>query len=301
MERFIRVRGKQLFLDIRGPDDAPALLYIHGGPGQGSHEFMAFQGDRLSDRLRVIGLDQRGVLRSDPLEEGEPFRLSDLVDDCETVRKLLGIVRWSILGQSFGGYIALLYAVTYPEAVARLLFENPTWDLGQTARSVLQKASGIFKASGDATAASRCLAVADGDLSTRSIWAGLLEVLGELGPKRLNLYFHQPWAADRFAQTESTATFPPEWRRRGVVHHRCVFEDDQIWESVIPRFSEVQCPSLLVKGVHDAIPSETEVEAYLRLCPKARIERFEKSAHFVQLEEPERYAEVVTAFVMGRD
>lgn len=40
--------GVELFVDDRGPVDAPALLYVHGGPGQGCWDFMRTQGDRLA-------------------------------------------------------------------------------------------------------------------------------------------------------------------------------------------------------------------------------------------------------------
>lgn len=297
MEQLISIRGKRLFLDIRGPEDAPVLLYLHGGPGQGSHEFMAFQGDRLSRDIRVIALDQRGVLRSDPLAEGEPFGLSDLLVDCEAVREHLEIPRWSVLGQSFGGYVALLYAVTYPDAVERLLFENPTWDLGMTSRSVLRKTAGILSAAGDAAAAARCLAVADHEQGTQETWAQFMAVITALEGLPSEVYFHQPAAASRFAEAESAAPFPPAWRERCLRHRQSLFEEGSVWASLVPRFPEVRCPSLLLKGVHDAIPSEAEVQDYLRLCPGARMVRFAESAHFVQLEEAERYADIVTAFL----
>jgi pimeloyl-ACP methyl ester carboxylesterase len=92
------------------------LLFVHGGPGQGAYPFMALQGDLLSDGLRVIGLDQRGVDRSAPLPAGAGLTIAELVEDCEAVRHELGVDRGVVLGQSFGGILALRYAVTYPDA-----------------------------------------------------------------------------------------------------------------------------------------------------------------------------------------
>lgn len=100
------VRGKRLYVEVLGAESAPALLYLHGGPGTGSYDFTLHQGARLAAKLRVVALDQRGVLRSDPLAEGEAFSLDDLVADCEALRKELGIARWTVLGHSFGGYLA---------------------------------------------------------------------------------------------------------------------------------------------------------------------------------------------------
>ena len=52
-----RVTEHGLYVDVRGDAASKALLYIHGGPGQGAYPFMAVQGDRFADDLRVIGVD----------------------------------------------------------------------------------------------------------------------------------------------------------------------------------------------------------------------------------------------------
>ena len=81
----VKVRGTRLYVDERGSADAPALLYLHGGPGSGSYDFLSFQGAALSERLRLIAVDQRGVQHSDPLEG--PVTEDDLVADFDAVRK----------------------------------------------------------------------------------------------------------------------------------------------------------------------------------------------------------------------
>ncbi|MDQ0193655.1 pimeloyl-ACP methyl ester carboxylesterase [Paenibacillus wynnii] len=86
----IEVRGKRLYMEIHGNENAKPLLYLHGGPGESCYEFMLHQKKRLSDKLRLISIDQRGVWRSDAIKEEEPFNLQDLVEDCEQLRKHLG-------------------------------------------------------------------------------------------------------------------------------------------------------------------------------------------------------------------
>jgi proline iminopeptidase len=62
-----RLTRHGLYTDRRGAAAASALLFLHGGPGQGCHDFMAIQGDLLAESVRLIGIDQRGVDRSAPL------------------------------------------------------------------------------------------------------------------------------------------------------------------------------------------------------------------------------------------
>ena len=85
---------------------------------------------RLQD-YRVLMLDQRGTGRSAPiaaLEKTEPrqsrpsylacFRADSIVDDAELIRDELGFERWSVLGQSFGGFCVLRYLSSAPGALA---------------------------------------------------------------------------------------------------------------------------------------------------------------------------------------
>lgn len=75
----IKIRDKELYVDTSGPVDAPAVLYIHGGPGAGSYDFGLFQRDPLSSFCRLIQFDQRGALRSQAVDANEPFTLRDIV------------------------------------------------------------------------------------------------------------------------------------------------------------------------------------------------------------------------------
>ena len=182
-----RITEHELYADIRGDADAPPLLFLHGGPGQGCHDFMALQGDLLAASVRLIGLDQRGVDRSAPLPAnrdgtgGATLTIADLVDDCEAVRQALGIQRWAVLGQSFGGGLALRYAAAYPAAVAAVAFENPVWDLAASARAALPRVALMLTERGRQDAALAALAAAGRDDSARSLRTAYVAALAALG------------------------------------------------------------------------------------------------------------------------
>ncbi len=92
-----RLVAGELYVEAWGVRDAPALLYLHGGPGQGCYEFVEHQAARLSDKIRVVALDQRGVLRSAALPPQGMLTIADLIADCETVRTHLEIENWTVL------------------------------------------------------------------------------------------------------------------------------------------------------------------------------------------------------------
>src|SRR3954453_12157360 len=108
--------------------EKPFLVFFQGGPG-----FEAFRpigkprGPGVLDRglkdFRWLLLDQRGTGRSPPVDGSESaaylehFRADSIVRDAELLREALGVERWSILGQSFGGLCAFTYLSIAPEGL----------------------------------------------------------------------------------------------------------------------------------------------------------------------------------------
>lgn len=115
-----------------GAEQRPALLYLQGGPGFPSPrpvETSGWVGEALK-HFRIILVDQRGTGRShridkfSPEEDRSATRLAQLrqeyiVEDCEALRTALGIEKWSLLGQSFGGFCITSYLSRHPESVER--------------------------------------------------------------------------------------------------------------------------------------------------------------------------------------
>ena len=126
--------------EVVAPDgrDRPFLVYLQGGPG---HEAPRPTGrpaspawlERALRDFRVLMLDQRGTGRStpygapgtDPAVDAERlthFRADAIVRDAECFREHLGVERWSVLGQSFGGFCALHYLSTAPDSLREVFF-----------------------------------------------------------------------------------------------------------------------------------------------------------------------------------
>jgi pimeloyl-ACP methyl ester carboxylesterase len=118
--------------------ERPFLVYFQGGPGAQSPRPTSPQDPswlaRALEDYRVLLLDQRGTGRSTPVgtlpgltpqEQYEYLlhhRADSIVRDAEAIRGALGIDRWSVLGQSFGGFCVLNYLSTAPGALREALF-----------------------------------------------------------------------------------------------------------------------------------------------------------------------------------
>lgn len=123
----------------RAGDDLPYLVFLQGGPGSPSPRPESRSGwiDRALQDHRVLLLDQRGTGLSSPVsyqtvaERGSAeeqatylthFRADAIVADAELIRReLIGNERWTILGQSFGGFCALRYLSAAPEGLDGVL------------------------------------------------------------------------------------------------------------------------------------------------------------------------------------
>src|SRR2546422_1285023 len=111
----------------------PALLWLSGGPGfEGVRPTSPPSGwmKRALQDYRVLLLDQRGTGRSTPVGPHTPgappeeqaayltkFRADAIVRDAELIRQELGVDRWSVLGQSFGGFTSMTYLSIAPESL----------------------------------------------------------------------------------------------------------------------------------------------------------------------------------------
>ncbi len=114
--------GHDLYFERSGDPGAPALLFLHGGPGSGS----APKHRRYADpkAWQTIQLDQRGCGRSTPHLSLEANTTPHLVADLEALRDHLGLSGWTVFGPSWGSTLTLAYAASHPDRVDGLLVEG---------------------------------------------------------------------------------------------------------------------------------------------------------------------------------
>jgi proline iminopeptidase len=298
--RLVAVDGTRLHVDERGAADAPPLLYLHGGPGQGCFDFMACQGDRLAEDLRVIGVDQRGVLFSDPLPDGATLTEGELVDDVEALRKALGIERWAVLGHSFGARLALRYAAGHPDSVTAVLFDCPPWDHAYGMPYLLELALPMLAELGQTDAMQEARAmIADPPPLDYSTWLRRRVILDALGDRRHEFYLKRTDLPTEPGGPFPSGTVDERFHERGSRHSDAVTKSASFSESLLPLLSQVDQPAILIKGGSDPVSSPTEIQRFRTDLPHGRVHVFEKSGHFPQLEEPDRYAATVRGFVTG--
>jgi len=114
--------GHRLYVEQCGNPTGIPVIVLHGGPGGGCSPAMRRYFDPAV--YRVILFDQRGCGRSQPHASVTDNTTWHLVDDIETIRQTLGIDRWIAFGGSWGATLALVYAITHPDRVNRLILRG---------------------------------------------------------------------------------------------------------------------------------------------------------------------------------
>jgi proline iminopeptidase len=299
-----RLTGHGLYTDIRGDAAAPALLFLHGGPGQGCHDFMAIQGDLLGRSIRLIGIDQRGVDRSAPMpakgdgEAGRGLTVADLIEDCEAVRQALGIERWAVAGQSFGGRLALRYAAAHPGHTSAVIFENPVWDMAASVRAALPPIAAMLAERGNTRATQTALAAAGGDRALGPLREAYLAALDALGTERESFFVPSADTRARLAEVRQAHERPggSAGDEGSMRHHLAIMADPASQEPAQHLLAGLQAPLLLIVGGHDPLTSPGQREAFLA-APRSQMLEVPAAGHFVHADEPRQYARAVSDFV----
>jgi proline iminopeptidase len=218
----------------------PPVVVLHGGPGA-HHDYLLPGFDALASGRTLMYYDQRGGGRS-AVGRDVPVGWREHVADLEALRQEWGLARLTLLGYSWGGLLAMLYAVEYPAQVERLALVSPApaWRAARdrfeqhfserTMTPELQEARTELRRSG--------LRERDPEGHAQRLFE--LAVAG---------YFHDPAQATRltpFRVTERTRA--------------------EVWESLgqydlRPRLRRLAVPALVLHGDDDPIPWESAREA----------------------------------------
>lgn len=120
-ETTVELAGIRLY--TRRVGGGPSVVVLHGGPGA-HHDYLLPQYDLLAEGRTLLYYDQRGGGRS-PVPREVPAGWRDHVADLDALRGHWGLERLALLGYSWGGLLAMLYALEHPHRIERLALVSP--------------------------------------------------------------------------------------------------------------------------------------------------------------------------------
>jgi proline-specific peptidase len=283
-EGFIPFRGfATWYRDVgaQSPGRLP-LLCVHGGPGS-THNYFEPLEELASDGRRLVFYDQLGCGESDRPDDPALWSVETFVDELRTVREALALERFHLLGTSWGGMLALEYALERPSGLASLVLNStpPSMALWcrETARlrdalpEDIRKVLDEHERAGTTDAPAYEAACIE--FYKRHFYRG--ETLPDCIARGL---------AKRGSVVYRTLNGPSEFFVTGPLRN---------WD-ISARLSELELPTLITSGRHDEC-TPAVARALHRAIRGSKWVLFESSAHVPFVEEAERYRAVVSEFL----
>ncbi len=266
-----------------GRSGAPPVVFLHGGPGQGSAHFEVLAGPHVEPRVRTVYFDQRGSGRSDR-PAGNDYAIATLVEDVEALRAALGVPRIVPMGHSFGGLLALEYAARYPERTAGVVFVAGVWDVPLQCRLRMRTLQQLRP---EAYERARADTLAP-DGTRRSGCS--VEGRGFRSGQEREAYNVQAMYRDPTMAARLDSVGAAHGTRNTGEMGRALFGSGELMSYRLGDPARVAVPVLVVAGRHDGAARPEGLRELARVLPNARYLEYEGSGHFVYLDEPERFA-----------
>jgi proline-specific peptidase len=275
--RQMRIRDVSLFVDVVG--HGQPLLLMHGGPGADHTTLWPFR--QLADRFTLVFYDHRcnGHSTGAPVTS---MTWENLTGDAEALREALGFERWAVLGHSFGGHVALEYALRYPMSLSHLVL----LDTGADSRWARQNAAELAARRGagpkEVELVRRWFS---GDFQPRE-WMPILFRLGDL-------YSSHPSLSHAMRDLIRGG-----WRLK-MRPEAMIFAGRHLlngW-SVMNRLGEIVAPTLVVAGRDDFIFPPQHQRELAAGIPNARLEIIERAGHNAHSEQTAQVMKAVTDFL----
>lgn len=301
---FVTVFGKEIYYEMYGAEEENTLLYLHGGPGASCLDFVN-QAKALSKKMRVISFDQFGVLRSDAIAEDGDYSMEYQVKMLEEMRKVFGIEKWSILGHSYGGMLAALYASLHPESIHKVILECPSLYFEDSARSVAEYLSEHIHSLNNRQASELCEKMKSKDYEgNQEVVYDLISLLGYVTDMQLRNYLHGV-SVEEYQQSMDTTGITNEMWAKGDRHLMKLLDAKPegssqkrvvMTDNFLPVIQRITLPVLLMRGKYDPACTKYQAEYVMSHVQNAAQVVFENSGHFPRIEEAEKYTETVLRF-----
>lgn len=280
-EKYIPVENAELFCKTMGSGNP--LIVLHGGAGYLTHEYLLPHLERLSKDNLVVFYDQRGLGKSTGELSPEQNNLKLYVDDIESLRKSLGFAKVSLLGHSWGGLLAMHYALSYPESVDRIILTNSmvaaSDDLGLFFAELTKR-------------------VAPYNQEIQELEAGSLFQNGD--PKivaRFSQLYFQTYMYNPENITKINLCKPQSENLKGAKVWE-IFKNQIFMQpfNILSDIEKIKCPTLIIHGNEDVMPLASSEHIH-NAIDASKLVTIEQCGHFPFVEQPEPFFKAIHSFL----
>jgi proline iminopeptidase len=253
-----------LGFEVFGESGTPVIV-ANGGPGL-SHVYM-MQNDvweRLAHGRRIVFYDQRGTGKSTRVREGAPQTMEAQVADLEAIRAHFGFARFALVGDSYGGLLAMAYAAAHPEHIDRLVLSDSAAPALKDTVHVLQQ---VFP-----------------DVMEKRSTDPHQQLI-----EHFRMLFYSEEKRDAYLAKATDLGSSPQ---TAAAVSQAIRNLDLTAE--LPKFA---FPTLVITGRYDMNVAPLTAWKIYKAIPGARFVVFAKSGHLPSYEEPDTYVEVLNDFL----
>lgn len=284
---FIPFRGYRTWYRVVGEREEPGklpLLILHGGPGA-SHDYLEPLEAMAHTGRRVIFYDQLGGGDSDHPHDPSMWTVDLFVEELGTVREALGLDQLHILGQSWGGMLAMEYALTRPGGLASIT-------VADSPASMVQWVSEANRLRAQLPPEVQQTLVRHEQQGTTDSqeYQDAMQVF-----YRRHVCRADPWPDCVVRTFEKLARYPEVYNVMNGPSEFYVIGTLKTWD-ITDRLPEITVPTLLLSGRYDEA-TPLIVETIHRRIAGSEWVVFEESSHTPHVEETERYLQVLQEFL----
>ena len=144
------VNSQTIYSKAFGDSTHKALIFLHGGPGYNSVGFEITTAQKLSENgFYVITYDRRGEGRS--IDKNARFTFSETFDDLNSIFDTYKLKSATLIGHSFGGIIATIYAEKYPNKTKSIVLVGTPLSMQETLSTIVKSSKLIYQNKKDST------------------------------------------------------------------------------------------------------------------------------------------------------
>jgi len=266
-ENFLTFRGRKIYVEEHG--SGPPLLLLHGFAAS-SYSFHKLV-PQLAGHFRVVAVDYYGFGYTERPKTTDEFGIDSQLELIRHVMKAKQMGPATVLGQSYGGTLALLLAESDPGAVERLVLISAVMEFGDPPAWVR---SPVLR------------------------WAGYPATRLLLSsPKRFRAILRRAYHREGVLTAEVAEAYRERLLIEGLKETYRAFSTAMAnRESPALDLAGVKVPTLVMAGRHDRIVLPESAQRLVAALPDARLLMLEDSAHSAPEEEPETVAKAIREF-----
>jgi proline iminopeptidase len=284
-ELWVELGAAKLF--VRELGRGRPIVVLHGGPDF-DHQYLLPELDRLAEFCRLIYYAQCGRGASAGTVRPDSISLASEMADLDALREHLELDSVGLLGHSWGGLLAMEYAIRHPHRVSRLILMNTGpashADYLTLRDSRRRSAPEVLESMAEIAATPR-------------FQAGDLEIEADYYRLHYGSTLRDPRQLERLLPRLRANFTPASTLRARQIEDRLM---NETWSlpryDLIPALRSLSIPTLVIHGAHDLVPEEV-TRRIADAIDGARFERIENSGHFSYLDAPEALERTVRAFL----